>query len=150
GAGKTTTVRMLCALIAPTSGAAQVAGAVVSEQPYELRARVGILTETPGLYERLSARANLDLFGRLYGLDAATRAARIEELLRAFDLWERRDEAVSGFSKGMKQKVAIVRALLHRPDVLFLDEPTSGLDPEAAVDVHAVIRRLKDEGKTIL
>ena len=150
GAGKTTTVRMLCALIPPTRGTAQVGGALVVSEAEALRQQVGILTETPGLYERLTAYENLDLFGTLHGLDAATRAARIEQHLRAFDLWERRDDAVSGFSKGMKQKIAIVRALLHEPAVVFLDEPTSGLDPVASREVQDMVLRLKAAGRTIL
>ncbi len=150
GAGKTTTVRMLCALIPPTRGTARVAGALLVSEEDSLRAHVGILTETPGLYERLTAYENLDLFGRLYGLDPATRAARIEKHLRAFDIWERRGDAVSGFSKGMKQKVAIVRALIHEPKVLFLDEPTSGLDPVASREVSDAILSLKAQGRTIL
>ncbi len=150
GAGKTTTVRMLCALIPPTSGTARVAGALLVRDDDELRKHVGILTETPGLYERLTAYENLELFSRLYGLDEATRRARIEKHLRAFDVWERRDDAVSGFSKGMKQKIAIVRALIHEPEVLFLDEPTSGLDPIASREVHDMILSLKKQGRTIL
>ena len=117
GAGKTTTVRMLTALIAPTEGGATVDGLDVTQDAEAVRRRVGILTETPGLYEKLSATANLDFFGRLYGLDAVTRADRIERYLRTFTLWERRDEPVGTFSKGMKQKLAIVRALLHEPAV---------------------------------
>src|SRR6478609_61025 len=113
GAGKTTTVRMLTALIAPTEGVATVDGLDVTQDAEAVRRRVGILTETPGLYEKLSATANLDFFGRLYGLDTTTRAERIERYLRTFTLWDRRDDAVGGFSKGMKQKLAIVRALLH-------------------------------------
>ena len=139
GAGKTTTVRMLTALIEPTEGTASVDGLDVVEQPEEVRARVGILTETPGLYDKLSATANLDFFGRLYGLDAATRAARIERYLRLFSLWDRRDDVAGTFSKGMKQKLAIARALLHEPAVVFLDEPTAALDPEAAYVVREAI-----------
>lgn len=150
GAGKTTTVRMLCALIPISSGSASVAGALVGRDDEELRQNVGMLTEMPGLYERLTAWENLELFGRLQGLPVAERRARIEKHLRAFALWERRDDRVGGFSKGMKQKVAIVRALLHEPTVLFLDEPTSGLDPIAAREVHAVIETLRRDGRTIL
>ena len=134
GAGKTTTVRVLTALIAPSEGHASVDGLDVVEQPEAVRARVGILTETPGLYDKLSAAANLEFFGRLYGLDAATRAARIERHLRLFSLWERRDDVAGTFSKGMKQKLAIARALLHEPAVVFLDEPTAALDPGGRLD----------------
>lgn len=150
GAGKTTTVRMLCALIPISSGSATVAGTRVGGDDDQLRQHVGMLTEMPGLYERLTAWENLELFGRLQGLPVAERRARIEKFLRAFALWDRRDDRVGGFSKGMKQKVAIVRALLHEPSVLFLDEPTSGLDPIAAREVHAVIETLRREGRTIL
>jgi ABC-2 type transport system ATP-binding protein len=150
GAGKTTTVRLLTALIEPTEGRAWVDGLDVTERPEEVRARVGILTETPGLYEKLSASANLDFFGRLYGLDAATRAARIERYLRLFSLWERRDDIAGTFSKGMKQKLAIARALLHDPAVVFLDEPTAALDPEAAYVVREAIEALRRSGRTIV
>lgn len=131
GAGKTTTVRMLTALIEATEGTATVDGVDIRERPDEVRARVGILTETPGLYDKLSARANLDFFGRLYDLDAAARGAAIEHWLRLFGLWERADDVAGTFSKGMRQKLAIARALLHDPAVVFLDEPTAALDPEA-------------------
>jgi ABC-2 type transport system ATP-binding protein len=150
GAGKTTTVRLLTALIGPSEGTASVDGLDVRDQPDEVRARVGILTETPGLYDKLSATDNLDFFGRLYGLDAATRAERIERYLRLFDLWERRDDIAGTFSKGMKQKLAIARALLHDPSVVFLDEPTAALDPEAAFIVREAIETLRKAGRTIV
>ena len=150
GAGKTTTVRLLAALIEPTEGTASVDGLDVVRQPDEVRATVGILTETPGLYEKLSASANLDFFGRLYGLDAATRAERIERYLRLFSLWDRRDDTAGGFSKGMKQKLAIARALLHEPSVVFLDEPTAALDPEAAWIVREAIESIRRSGRTIV
>jgi ABC-2 type transport system ATP-binding protein len=150
GAGKTTTVRMLTALIEPSEGTASVDGYDIRASPEEVRARVGILTETPGLYEKLSATANLDFFGRLYGLDAVTRAERIERYLRLFSLWERRDDAAGTFSKGMKQKLAIARALLHEPAVVFLDEPTAALDPEAAYIVREAIESLRRSGRTIV
>jgi ABC-2 type transport system ATP-binding protein len=150
GAGKTTTVRLLTALIEPTEGTAAVDGFDVRTQADDVRARVGILTETPGLYDKLSARTNLDFFGRLYGLDAATRAERIEHHLRLFGLWERRDEVTGTFSKGMKQKLAIARALLHDPSVVFLDEPTAALDPEAAFIVRESIETLRKAGRTIV
>jgi ABC-2 type transport system ATP-binding protein len=150
GAGKTTTVRLLTALIEPSEGTAAVDGFDVRERPEDVRARVGILTETPGLYEKLSASANLDFFARLYGLDAATRAERIERYLRLFSLWERRDDVAGTFSKGMKQKLAIARALLHDPSVVFLDEPTAALDPEAAFIVREAIETLRKGGRTIV
>ena len=150
GAGKTTTVRMLTALIEPSEGSATVEGFDVREQPDDVRSRVGILTETPGLYDRLSARANLDFFGRLYGLDEAARDKAIERWLRLFDLWERRDDVAGTFSKGMRQKLAIARALLHDPAVVFLDEPTAALDPEAAFVVRDAIEQLRRAGRTIV
>ena len=150
GAGKTTTVRVLTALIEPSEGRASVDGFDVVEHPEEVRARVGILTETPGLYDKLSATANLDFFGRLYGLDASTRAERIERYLRLFSLWDRRDDIAGTFSKGMKQKLAIARALLHDPAVVFLDEPTAALDPEAAYVVREAIEALRRSGRTIV
>ena len=150
GAGKTTTVRLLTALIEPSEGRASVDGLDVVGHPEAVRARVGILTETPGLYDKLSATANLDFFGRLYGLDASTRADRIERYLRLFSLWERRDDIAGTFSKGMKQKLAIARALLHEPAVVFLDEPTAALDPEAAYVVREAIESMRRSGRTIV
>jgi ABC-2 type transport system ATP-binding protein len=150
GAGKTTTVRMLTALIGPTEGTATVEGLDVRKDAEAVRARVGILTETPGLYEKLSAEANLDFFGRLYGLDATARTDGIERYLRLFSLWERRGDLAGTFSKGMKQKLAIARALLHDPAVVFLDEPTAALDPEAAYVVREAIEGLRRVGRTIV
>ena len=150
GAGKTTTVRLLTALIEPSEGTAAVDGFDVREEADQVRARVGILTETPGLYDKLSATANLDFFGRLYGLDPTQRAERIERYLRLFDLWDRRDDVAGTFSKGMKQKLAIARALLHDPSVVFLDEPTAALDPEAAFVVREAIETLRRAGRTIV
>jgi ABC-2 type transport system ATP-binding protein len=150
GAGKTTTVRLLTALIEPTEGTATIDGLDVRTSPEAVRARVGLLTETPGLYEKLSATANLDFFARLYELDAQTRAERVERYLRLFSLWDRRDDAAGTFSKGMKQKLAIARALIHDPSVVFLDEPTAALDPEAAYIVREAIDSLRRSGRTIV
>jgi len=147
GAGKTTTIRMLSALIAPTSGQAWVAGYQIGRQDTEVRRSVGILTETPGLYDRLSAERNLAFFARLY--EVGDVAGQVERYLRLLGLWDRRAEAAGTLSKGMRQKLAIARALLHEPQVLFLDEPTSGLDPEAAHLVREFIAGLKQEGRTI-
>ena len=122
----------------------------MATDPETVRARVGILTETPGLYEKLSATANLEFFGRLHGVDAGLRAERIEHYLRLFSLWDRRDEPAGTFSKGMKQKLAIARALLHEPSVVFLDEPTAALDPEAAYIVREAIEALRRAGRTIV
>jgi ABC-2 type transport system ATP-binding protein len=150
GAGKTTTVRMLSALIAPTSGTALVAGHKLGQENQSIRHSVGILTETPGLYDRLSAFENLVFFGRLYDLEAAQAAKQTERFLKDLELWDRRNEKVGGFSKGMRQKLAIARALLHEPQVVFLDEPTSSLDPEAARTVLNFIKTLRAEGRTIV
>jgi ABC-2 type transport system ATP-binding protein len=147
GAGKTTTVRMLACLLAPSSGTAVVAGRDVAVDPDGVRERVGLLTETPGLYERLSAWENLLLFARLYGV--ADPQAQVERYLRLLELWDRRGEPTGTFSKGMRQKVAIARALLHEPELVFLDEPTSGLDPSAAKTVRDFLVHLKSEGRTI-
>ena len=150
GAGKTTTVRMLAALIAPTSGSATIAGHQLGVENQAIRRSVGILTETPGLYDRLSAYENLVFFGQLYDLDAKRAARQAEHYLTDMGLWDRKDEKVGGFSKGMRQKLAIARALLHEPPVVFLDEPTSGLDPEAARTVLNFIKGLRAEGRTII
>jgi ABC-2 type transport system ATP-binding protein len=150
GAGKTTAVRLLTSLIAPTEGRAWIDGYEVTADADEVRARIGILTETPGLYDRLTATQNLDFFARLHGLDPTTRAERIERFLRLFELWDRRDDLTGGFSKGMKQKLAIARALIHEPSVVFLDEPTAALDPEAAFVVREAIASLRGAGRTIV
>ncbi|MBI4316108.1 MAG: ABC transporter ATP-binding protein [Chloroflexi bacterium] len=147
GAGKTTTVRMLTSLIGPTAGRATVNGLEIGRDDQALRQTVGLLTETPGLYDRLSAEHNLTIFARLYGVGDAP--GRVQKYLRMLGLWERRQDEAGSFSKGMRQKLAIARALLHEPKVLFLDEPTSGLDPEAAKLVRDFIGELKTEGRTI-
>lgn len=148
GAGKTTTIRMLSALIAPTSGSAWVAGYQVGLQNQEIRQNVGILTETPGMYDQLSAERNLRFFAEMY--EVADIPGQVERYLRMLGLWERRYEPVGTFSKGMRQKLAIARALLHEPKVLFLDEPTSGLDPEAARLVRQFVSELREAGRTIV
>lgn len=147
GAGKTTTVRMLTSLIAPSSGRAWVNGLEVGQRDQDIRRCVGILTETPGMYDRLSAEKNLSIYARLY--QVKNPQGQVEKYLRMLGLWERRLDEVGSFSKGMRQKLAIARALLHEPKVLFLDEPTSGLDPEAAKLVRDFIEELKEEGRTI-
>ncbi len=152
GAGKTTTIRMLACLISPTKGTATVAGYNIQKDPLKVRQSVGILTENPSLYERLTAYENMDFFAQAYGItDAAERAKRIQELLEFFHLWDRKNDRVGGFSKGMKQKLAIVRATVHRPPVLFLDEPTAGLDPESAKEIRDMMAELSQREKcTIL
>jgi ABC-2 type transport system ATP-binding protein len=149
GAGKTTTLRLLCALIGATSGTAEVAGYRLGRQDPEIRAAVGILTEQPGLYERQSAWDNLVFFATLYGLDRTSAARQAEHFLRLMGLWDRRLEPVATFSRGMKQKMAIARAALHEPRILFLDEPTTGLDPDAAKTVREFIVALRGEGRTV-
>ncbi len=148
GAGKTTMVRMLCGLLAPTAGRVRVAGVDVPDGG-DVFARVGLLTESPGLYERLTLRENLALFASLHALDEATARARIDALLARLSLADRADDRVGTFSKGMMQKVALARALLHEPAVVFLDEPTAGLDPESCAGVRAMIRELRDRGCTV-
>lgn len=147
GAGKTTTVRMLAALIAPTSGTATVAGQRLGAANQEIRQRVGVLTETPGLYRRLSAWDNLLFFAKLHRVPSPE--ARVEQYLKMFELWDRRAEPAGSYSKGMRQKLAIARALLHEPEILFLDEPTASLDPEAAKVVRELIETLQSKDRTI-
>jgi len=151
GAGKTTTVRMLTCLISPTGGSASFDGLDITApgDTMEIRRQVGLLPETPGLYERLSAYKNLDFHARLYGVPKAKRASNIERLLTMLDVWGRRDDAVTTFSKGMRQKIAIARALVHEPKYLFLDEPTASLDPEASRTVRDFILGLRHEGATV-
>jgi len=149
GAGKTTTVRLLSCLIGPTSGRAWVNGFEVGKQDMDIRRSVGILTETPGLYDRLSAEKNLIIFADLYEVPPDVRDKQVRRYLEMMGLWDRRNEMVAGFSKGMKQKMAIARALIHNPKVLFLDEPTASLDPEASRVVHEFIQGLRSEGHTI-
>lgn len=149
GAGKTTTVRLLTALIGSTSGTATIAGHRLGVENEGIHRATGILTETPGLYERLSVWQNLTFFAQLYDLDATRPAQQVERYLRMLGLWERRHEDVGSLSKGMRQKLAIARALLHEPSVLFLDEPTANLDPETSRMVRDFIKELREGGRTI-
>jgi ABC-2 type transport system ATP-binding protein len=150
GAGKTTTVRMLNGVLAPTSGTARVLGLAPMEQGPALRRRTGVLTETPSLDERLTGRENLEIYAALYGVPRRDIAARVKELMEVFQLDGRADEKAGDYSKGMKQRLALARALIHRPQLLFLDEPTSGLDPVAARLVHDMITHLShDEERTV-
>ncbi len=147
GAGKTTTVRMLTSLIGPTSGSAVVNGFRLGEQDTEIRQSVGILTESPGMYDNLSAEFNLEIYANLY--EVKDPKGQVEKYLRMLGLWERRLDEAGTFSKGMKQKLAIARALLHEPRILFLDEPTAALDVEASHLVREFIEELSKEGRTI-
>ena len=147
GAGKTTTVRMLTSLISPTAGSAAVNGHTVGEKDIDIRRSVGLLTETPGLYDNLSAERNLEIYASLY--EVVDVKGQVEKYLRFLGLWDRRQDIAATFSKGMKQKLAIARALLHEPRTLFLDEPTAGLDPEASRLVREFILEIKKQGRTI-
>jgi ABC-2 type transport system ATP-binding protein len=147
GAGKTTTVRLLTSLITPTAGSATVNGHKIGENDIDIRRSVGLLTETPGLYDNLSAQRNLEIYASLYEVEDIQ--GQVEKYLRFLGLWERRSDVAATFSKGMKQKLAIARALLHEPRTLFLDEPTAGLDPEASRLVREFILEIKKQGRTI-
>jgi ABC-2 type transport system ATP-binding protein len=152
GAGKTTTVRMLAGLIGKTAGEARVAGCRVGDpaDARKLRSLIGLMPEEPGLYPELSAARTLDFYGRLYQVPRQTRAERTERLLTLLELWDRRDAPVRTFSKGMKQRLTIARALINDPPVLFLDEPTANLDPEGAKTVRDFLLRLREDNRTIL
>lgn len=150
GAGKTTTVRMLAAILKPTHGWARIAGFDIVEQAQQVRRMVGLLTEFPGLYNRMFPVEYLQFFGALQGMDAATCARRSEQLLKRFDLWHARGKRLDSFSKGMKQKVALLRALIHDPPVLYLDEPTTAMDPHSARTVRDAIAELRAARRTIL
>ena len=147
GAGKTTTIRLLLGLQEATRGSARVLGFDCAKHPEEVRKRCGVLLEQSGLMERLSALDNLDLYGRMWRLRSDVRARRIEELLRRLNLWERREDRVRTWSRGMKQKLAIARTLVHRPALIFLDEPTAGLDPVAASELRDDLSRLARQEK---
>jgi ABC-2 type transport system ATP-binding protein len=151
GAGKTTTVRMLCCLIGKTSGQATVGNYSIDKEEdcLKIRKMVGFLPENVGLYDSLSAYRNLDFYGQLYEVPEPKRKENIERLLKLLGIWERREDAAGTFSKGMKQKLAIARALIHDPQLLFLDEPTANLDPEASKTVRDFVIELKKEKRTI-
>jgi ABC-2 type transport system ATP-binding protein len=150
GAGKTTTVRMFAAILKPTSGWVRIDGLDVVEHARTVRSRVGLLTEYPGLYNRMRAVEYLHFFGALLGLDAPRREQRATELLHRFGLWEAREKRLDSYSKGMKQKIALVRALIHDPPVLYLDEPTTAMDPQSARTVRDAIGDLRAADRTIL
>ena len=150
GAGKTTTLRLLAALIGPSAGGGRVAGFELGWQDEAVRRNVGLLPGEPGLYEALSAAANLDFYARLYGLPPDRRPERVRSCLETVGLWDRRGQTVGTFSRGMKQRLALARALLHEPPVLLLDEPTSGLDPAIGRRVRDLLAELRQRGSTIL
>jgi ABC-2 type transport system ATP-binding protein len=150
GAGKTTTVRMLAAILRPTAGQAVVAGYDAVEHPQEVRRRVGLLTEQPGLYLRMRGREYLDFFGRLMGLDADERKRRASDLLECFGMLRALDQRMGTYSKGMRQKMALVRAMLHDPSILLLDEPTSAMDPHSAKLVRDAVLSLRDDRRAIV
>lgn len=151
GAGKTTTIKMLCTLLEPTSGTARVAGFDVAREPARVRASLGtVLSGERSLYWKLTGRENLDCFAALYDVDPSTARRRIDDLLARFELTDKANELVERYSTGMRQRLSIARALLANPPVLLLDEPTAGLDPQSARNLRDVVRRLKDEGHTVL
>lgn len=150
GAGKTTTVRMLTSVLVPTCGTARVAGFDVIHQASQVRASVGVLTESHGLYRRMNALEYLDFFGELYGMPANERRKRTETLLEMFGLADARRQRLGEYSKGMRQKLALVRAMIHNPPVLLLDEPTSAMDPESARMVRDSILALRSHDRTIV
>lgn len=150
GAGKTTTIRLLLGLLEADEGRAEVLGLDTATQADEIRARSGALLENHGLYERLSAEDNLEYYGRIWRIPSTERKERIKELLSGMGLWERRREQVGGWSRGMKQKLAVARSLFHRPALVFLDEPTTGLDPVAAAALREDLAQLvAREGVTV-
>ncbi len=149
GAGKTTTIRMLASLISPTSGTIDIDGRDPAADGAYIRSITGLLTESPGLYEKISAYENLMYFSSFYSISEHKKKANIEKYLSMFGLWERKDDPAGTYSKGMKQKLALCRALIHEPKILLLDEPTAGLDPESAHMVRSFIEGLKQEKTTV-
>jgi ABC-2 type transport system ATP-binding protein len=150
GAGKTTTIRMLCTLLEPTEGSAKVAGYDIRKQPAEVRRNIGVVSEGVDLYADLTARENLILLGKLFGVPKKILVRRIEDLLDFIGLTDRADDLVSTFSTGMRKKTLIISSLIHNPQLLYLDEVTSGLDPETAVSVRELTQRLREQGITII
>lgn len=149
GAGKTTTVKLLCGMLTPTEGACHVLGIDPVEQPEALHRKCGVVTEHALMYGHLSGLENLLFYGSLFGLGKAECKARADDLLRRLDLQEAQERKLSTYSTGMRQRLSLARALMHRPEILFLDEPTSGLDPESAQNVNSLITELAAEGTTV-
>jgi len=150
GAGKTTIIRMLSTLLMPTSGSATVAGFDVSREANEVKKRIGLVSEKLILYTRLTAAQNLMFFGKLYKVDSSTLKKRIDDSLELVKLTQFKDKAVSSYSSGMRQRVNIIRALLHDPEIIFLDEPTVALDPQSTRFIWDLVKRLKSRGRTII
>ena len=152
GAGKTTTVRILCCLISKTSGSVRIGDLDTSDRDdaMKIRKMIGLVPDNVGLYDTLSAYANLEFYGRMYEFPEKQLKENIEKYLKMLDLWDKKDLPVGSFSKGMRQKVSLARALVHDPEVLFMDEPTANLDPEAAKTIRDVILDLRKENRTIL
>ncbi len=152
GAGKTTTVSMLCSLIAPTSGSVSINGYDIANVEGSMKARkvIGLVPDNVGLYDSLSAVDNLEFYGRMYETPEKLVKENIEKYLRMLDLWEKRNQTVGTYSKGMKQKVAVARAIIHDPEILIMDEPTANLDPEASKTIRDFILELKRENRTIM
>ena len=146
GAGKTTALRCMAGVLLPTAGTVRVDGIDAAEDPAEVRARVGLMPEVPGLYERMSARAYLDHFGAIYEIEPSVRRRRIDDLLETFELADAGDRWLGTFSKGMRQKVALIRATLHRPRLVLADEPTSALDPDSARRAWVYLKDLQKQG----
>jgi ABC-2 type transport system ATP-binding protein len=149
GAGKTTTVRLLNGVLTPTGGSVRIFDLDPVVDGARVRARTGVLTETPALDDRMTARDTLRFFANVYGVPRTKVNERVDELLAAFDLSARAGDKVGGFSKGMRQRMALARTLIHSPEIIFLDEPTSGLDPVAIREVHQLILGLRDQGRTV-
>lgn len=150
GAGKTTTLRLLSTLLRPTGGTATIAGDDLLKEPRKVRASIGVLPEEAGLYDRLTPREHLLYYGRLHGMSNDRLVERADELLKIMELADRANSKVGEFSKGMKQKVALLRAFIHDPPVLMLDEPTAGLDVMSSRSIHALIERYQREGRGII
>ncbi len=146
GAGKTTALRCMAGVLVPTAGTVRVDGIEAADDPAAVRARVGLMPEVPGLYERMSARAYLDYFGAVYDVEPALRRRRIDDLLELFELSDAGDRWLGTYSKGMRQKVALIRATLHRPRLVLADEPTSALDPDSARRAWTYLKDLQKEG----
>ena len=150
GSGKSTLLRLLCGLSKPSAGSVRVGGWELPGEAMAVRAQIGVVAHRPLLYENLTARENLAFFGRLYGIESAEYELRGEALLRQVGLWRRADTLVRTFSRGMKQRLSIARAVLHQPDVLLLDEPYSGLDQQAAESLDKLLATAQNEGRTII